>query len=179
MKFRYLLYFFLLALPLGANGGDTDSRDPYTYFFNLTTGDLKADLADARSAGRKALFVMFEQKGCPGCAFMKENVLNRPEVQKFYRDNFVNLSIDIYGSVTLTDFSGRSATEKDYARTVNVKGTPTLVFYDLGGKEVVRLLGAVKDSREFMLLGEFVASGAYKSRKFAEYKQGQPSKKGS
>lgn len=179
MKFKYLLYFFLCVLPLAASAADTDARDPYTYFFNLTTGDLKADLADAKSAGRKALFVMFEQEGCPGCAFMKENVLNRPEVQKFYRDNFVNLSLDIYGSVTVTDFAGRTATEKGYALASRVKGTPTLVFYDLSGNEVVRLLGAVKDAREFMLLGEFVASGAYKSRKFAEYKQELQRKKGS
>jgi thioredoxin-related protein len=166
-------------MPLVAGAAESDTRDPYTYFFNLTTGDLKGDLADARSAGRKALFVMFEQEGCPGCAHMKEQVLNRPEVQKFYRDNFVNLSIDIYGSVTVTDFAGRNSTEKSYAQATRVKGTPTLVFYDISGNEVVRLLGAVKDAQEFMLLGEFVASGAYKSRKFAEYKQELLKKRGS
>jgi thioredoxin-related protein len=171
----------VLATPAAAATATATAgtRDPYTYFFNLSTGDLKSDLADVKNDGRKALFVMFEQEGCPGCAFMKENVLNRPEVQKFYRDNFVNLSIDIYGSVTITDFSGRSVTEKGYAQAARVRGTPTLVFYDLAGNEVVRLLGAVKDAREFMLLGEFVASGAYKSRKFAEYKQEAQRKKGS
>jgi thioredoxin-related protein len=179
MKFKYLLYFFLWALPLAAVGAESDTRDPYTYFFNLSTGDLKSDLADAKSAGRKAVFVMFEQEGCPGCAHMKEQVLNRPEVQKFYRDNFVNLSIDIYGSVTVTDFTGRTSTEKGYAQASRVRGTPTLVFYDLVGHEAVRMLGAVKDAQEFMLLGEFVASGAYKSRKFAEYKQELQRKKGS
>lgn len=179
MKFKYLLYFLTWVLPLGAMAAESETRDPYTYFFNLTMGDLKSDLADARSAGRKGLFVMFEQEGCPGCAFMKENVLNRPDIQKFYRDNFVNLSIDIYGSVTVTDFAGRTATEKGYAQASRVRGTPTLVFYDLAGNEVVRLLGAVKDAREFMLLGEFVASGAYKSRKFAEYKLELQKKKGS
>ena len=93
----------------------------------------------------------------------------------------LNLRYSSYcsGSVTVTDFAGRTATEKGYAQASHVKGTPTLVFYDLSGHEVVRLLGAVKDAREFMLLGEFVASGAYKSRKFAEYKQELQRKKGS
>lgn len=176
---KYLISLFVFTLALTSPAVAAEARDPYTYFFNLTTGDLKSDLADAKSAGRKAIFVMFEQEGCPGCAHMKEHVLNRPEVQKFYRDNFVNLSIDIYGSVTVTDFAGRTATEKGYALASRVKGTPTLVFYDLAGNEVVRLLGAVKDAEEFMLLGEFVASGAYKSRKFAEYKQESQRKKGS
>jgi thioredoxin-related protein len=179
MIFKYLSAFLLCAAVMATPTAGAETRDPYTYFFDLTSGDLKSDLADAKSAGRKALFVMFEQEGCPGCALMKEQVLNRPEVQKFYRDNFVNLSIDIYGSVPVTDFAGRTATEKGYALASRVRGTPTLVFYDLAGNEVVRLLGAVKDSEEFMLLGEFVASGAYKSRKFAEYKQESQRKKGS
>ncbi|HET7912727.1 MAG TPA: thioredoxin family protein [Pseudolabrys sp.] len=179
MIIRYLSLILLCLAAFAAPAATTDARDPYTYFFNLSTGDLKSDLADAKTGGRKAVFVMFEQEGCPGCAFMKENVLNRPDVQKFYRDNFVNLSLDIYGSVLVTDFAGRTSTEKGYAQASRVKGTPTLVFYDLSGNEVVRLLGAVKDAREFMLLGEFVASGAYKSRKFAEYKQDLLRKKGS
>ena len=60
-----------------------ESRDPEDHFFNLNTGDLKAELADARSAGKSAILVMFEQNGCPGCLYMKKNVLNRVDVQKF------------------------------------------------------------------------------------------------
>jgi thioredoxin-related protein len=60
-----------------------------------------------------------------------------------------------------------------------VKGTPTLVFFDLDGAEVVRILGPIREANEFMLLGEFVASGAYRTRKFAEYKQEVQRKKGS
>ena len=41
----------------------------------------------------------------------------------------------------------------------------------------VRVLGA-QEADEFMLLGEFVASGAYKSRKFAEFKKDKLRKKG-
>ena len=51
-----------------------------------------------------------------------------------------------------------------------MKGTPTFVFYDLAGREIVRVLGPTEDPAEFLLLGEFVASGAYKTRSFAQYK---------
>ena len=106
-------------------------------------------------------------------------VLNRPDVQKFYREHFLNFAIDIYSSVPVADFTGRPYTEKSYAASLKVKGTPTLVFYDLEGRETVRILGVVKDAAEFLLLGEFVASGAHKTRKFAEYKQDILRKKGS
>jgi len=171
----FVIAWMLFAWPAAA----AETRDPHTYFFNANTGDLKAELADAKSAGRKALFLFFEQEGCPGCIHMNSHVLNRPEVQKFYRAHFMNFSVDIHGAVPITDFAGRALVEKSYAQAQKVKGTPTLAFYDLDGKEVVRILGAVRDAEEFLLLGEFVASGAYRTRKFAEYKQELLRKKGS
>jgi thioredoxin-related protein len=110
---------------------------------------------------------------------MKRHVLNRVEVQAFYRKRFANFSVDIFGSVPLTDFAGRDLTEKSYAQALHVTGTPTFAFYDLEGKEIIRVVGPIKDAAEFLLLGEFVASGAYQSRKFAEYKQSQRKKSGS
>ena len=169
-----VIAWMLVAWPAAA----AETRDPYTYFFNANTGDLKAELADAKSAGRKAVFLFFEQEGCPGCIHMKNHVLNRPEVQKFYRAHFMNFSVDIHGAVPITDFSGRALVEKSYAQALKVKGTPTLAFYDLDGKEVVRILGAVRGTEEFLLLGEFVANGDYKTRQFTEFKQARARKKG-
>ena len=150
--------------------GTADGRDPESHFFNPNIGDLKADLADAREAGKKAILLMFEQEGCPGCIYMQRNVLNRPDVQAFYRQHFFNFTIDIHSAVPLRDFAGRESTEQGYARALGVKGTPTFAFYDLDGNEVLRMLGVIKEPAEFLLLGEFVASGAYKTRKFAEFK---------
>ncbi|MEK6593998.1 MAG: thioredoxin family protein [Pseudomonadota bacterium] len=153
-----------------------ETRDAEDYFFSLNTGDLRAELADARKAGKKALLVMFEQDGCLGCIYMKQNVLNRVDVQNFYRARFVSFTVNIFNAVPLKDFSGKDHTEKSYAQSVGVKGTPTFLFYALDGREAVRIVGPVRDVAEFILLGEFVSSGAYKARKFAEYKQIQPKK---
>lgn len=163
------------ATPAGA----AETRDAEDHFFSLNTGDFRAELADARKAGRKALLVMFEQDGCPGCLYMKQNVLNRVDVQNFYRARFVSFSINMFGAVPLRDFAGKDHTEKSYAQSAGIKATPSFLFYDLDGREVVRIVGPVRDVAEFMLLGEFVSSGAYKSRRFAEYKQTQLKRKGS
>jgi len=81
---KALTRLLLLAVVLAAGPVlAAESRDPEDHFFNLNTGDLKAELAEARSAGKSAIFVMFEQDGCPGCIYMKKNVLNRVDVQKF------------------------------------------------------------------------------------------------
>ena len=169
----------LLLSGLAGAAGSAETRDPYQYFFNALTGDLRAELNDARAAGKKAVFLMFEQEGCPGCLHMKNHVLNRPDVQEFYREHFLNFPVDIFGSVPIADFAGRAYTEKTYSLSLKVKGTPTLLFYDTDGKEVVRILGAVRGADEFLILGEFVARGAYKKQKFAEYRRDLQRKKGS
>lgn len=173
------LRMLALALLFAGSAGAAEMRDADVHFFQLNTGDLKAEAADAKKAGRKAILFMYEQEGCPGCIYMKKNVLSRVDVQDFYRREFLNFSIDIHGAVPIRDFAGRDLTEKTYAQAQGVRGTPTFVFHALDGREIVRIVGPVKEVSEFLLLGEFVASGAYKAGKFADYKQAQRRKKGS
>ena len=90
----------------------------------------------------------------------------------------MNFPVDIHGAVPITDFTGRALVEKSYTQSLKIKGTPTLLFYDLDGKEVARILGTVREPGEFLLLGEFIASGAYRTRQFAEFKQARNRKKG-
>ena len=162
-----------VALPVDA----AELRDAQT-FFSLNMGDLKAEAADAKSEGKKALMLMFEQEGCPGCRHMRTQVLNRKDVQDYYRANFANLSVDIWSSVPIRDFANREQTEKAYAQAAKVKGTPTFVFYDLAGTEIARVFGVIETPEEFLLLGRYVASGAYKTRDFAQYKLQNLAKKG-
>ncbi len=175
---KLLMLGFVFTLATGTAIG-AGTRDPEDHFFNLNSGDFKAEAADAKSAGKKAILLMFEQDGCPGCLYMKQNVLNRVSVQDFYRRRFVNFSINTFGAVPIRDFAGRDFTEKSFARAAAIKATPTLLFYDLDGAEIVRIVGPVKSVEDFMLLGEFVASGSYKTHKFAEYLQSQRKNKGS
>lgn len=173
---RLFLGSLLLVLSSLAAGQSATTRDAATHFFDANTGDLQAELADAKAAGKKAILLMYEQEGCPGCLYMKQNVLNRNDVQAIYHRHFVNFTVDLFGSVPLKDFRGRDITEKAWAAEAKVRATPTFAFHDLTGTEIVRITGVVRDPEEFKLLAEFVASGAYKTRQFAEYKQQQRKK---
>jgi thioredoxin-related protein len=173
LRWLIALSIVMALAPLTTTAAETPDA---ASFFNLNMGDLKTELAEARTDGKKALMVMFEQEGCPGCLYMKRNILNRRDVQDFYRSNFANLSLDIWSSVPVKDFANREQTEKAYAQAAKIKGTPTFVFYDLSGNEVARVFGTVDTPDEFLLLGRYVASGAYKTRTFAQYKQQTPKK---
>lgn len=167
-----LLLAFSCSVPAAAP--DAGTRDAMTHFFDANTGDLKAELADAKAAGKKAVLFMYEQEGCPACRYMKQNVLNRIDVQNLYHAHFVSFTVDIHGAVPLKDFSGRDINEKALAARAKIRATPTFVFHDLSGAEITRVVGTV-EADEFKLLAEFVASGAYKTRQFAAWKsQKQP-----
>jgi thioredoxin-related protein len=172
----FSLVLWLIACSVPAQAADT--RDA-SRFFTLSTGDLTTEAADARAGRKKALLLVFEQEGCPGCLYMRRSVFNQARVQDYYGANFTALAIDIYGSVPLRDFGGREHTEKSYAQSIKVRGTPTFVFHDLAGKELVRIFGTIDTPEEFLLLGEFVTSGAYRTRTFAQYKTEKSFRKGS
>ena len=165
--------FIAAAEPEGAK------RDPMRHFFTPSLGDLKGEAAEAREAGKQAVFVMYVRDDCPYCERMKRDLLSRPEVQDYFRRHFAVLAVDIRGAVPVVDFAGRHTTEKRFASAEGVKYSPVIVVYDFDGKPLARMNGEIRDVRELMLLGEFVASGAYRTDSFAGYKQSIGSKRGS
>lgn len=170
-QIRALLSLALLGLIL-ATPAHASIRDPYEYFFNQSFGDLRDELATAKKEGKLGILMMFENAECPWCHKMKIGILNRSEVQDYYRKHFRILSIDTEGGNPLTNFDGKQMLEKDYALKVNrVRATPVFIFFDLKGKPVVRYTGATRDLDEFMWLGEFVAGEHYKKLPFAKYKR--------
>lgn len=149
-------------------------RDPYQYFFHETFGDFSEELETARQQGKQGILLFFEMDECPFCHWMKENVLNQPEVQAYFRENFLSFPVDIEGDVEITTFDGEPMPQKDFAFKVNrVRATPVFVFYDLDGKPVHRYTGRTRDTEEFMLMGRYVAEGHHANTPFTRFKREQ------
>jgi thioredoxin-related protein len=56
-------------------------------------------------------------------------------------------------------------------KAYNVRATPVFVFVGPKGETLLRTVGANMTLDEFLWLGEFVKSGAYKSKNFTVYKR--------
>lgn len=147
------------------------AADGWERFFAPSLGDLRAEAEDARKDGKKGLLVMFHFEECPYCTRMKREVLARADVQARFRKAFRAIAIDTRGSQEITGFSGKALPESEFARAAGVRGTPTFQFYAPDGTLLATQAGAIYDAAEFMLLGEYVASGAYRTSSFAAYKQ--------
>lgn len=152
--------------------GVAAARDVDQFFFDQKLGDFKAELATAKKAGKQGVLLMFEQEDCPWCHRMKTTVLNQAEVQDYYKAHFLIFPMDIKGDTTMVDFKGRETTEKAFSAENRVRATPVFGFFDLDGNLVFRWTGVTKDAAEFLLLGRYVAEGAYKKQSFAVFKQG-------
>ncbi len=148
----------------------------YANFFDESLNDMQEEAEIAREEGKKGLLLMFEMDECPFCKRMKKTILNRTEVQDFYKKHFRILSIDIEGDLELTDFSGKETTQKDFSlKQFRVRATPVFQFLDLEGKPIKngRLTGATRDKKEFMLLGQYIVSGENTKMPFIRYKRQQ------
>ena len=164
--------WLLVVMVFGGAVCADELRDPETFFFNQSLGDFQEELQIARDEGKQGLLLFFEMDECPFCRRMKRDVLNRPEVQDYYRANFRIIPVDIEGDVEITDFQGRTLAEKDFAFQVNrVRATPVFQFYDLDGERVTRYTGATSGIDEFLWLGEYVVAKAYKDMPFTRYKR--------
>jgi thioredoxin-related protein len=168
MRQLLIAFFMLFAAPTWA-----ETRDPVTHFFQPKFGDLQADLQEAKKQGKKGIFLFFEMDECPFCERMKTTILNQSDVQDAFRGRFLLYSIDVNGDTEITDFQGKRMTEKAFAFAHRVRATPALLFFDLDGKLIARHTGPAKDKAEFLLLGQYVAEGAYASQPFTKYKQGK------
>lgn len=157
---------FLLAFSTAVH-----AAEPWEAFFDPFLGDLKSELADAKAAGKKGVVVMYHFEECPYCRRMKREVLLRPEVQRAYHADFTVIAIDTRGAQPITGADGRVLPEKELAKKLGVRATPTFDFYAPGGERMYRHVGGIFDAREFVLLERYVASGAFRSQTFAQFKE--------
>lgn len=145
---------------------DTPLR--YPPWFNDVFLDLRADLKAARQAG-KGLILYFGQKRCAYChRLMDVNFGAEADIVEYTKRRFDVTPIDIWGVAKVTDFSGQSLTERDFALREQAEFTPTLIFYDAQGSEVLRLRGYYPPY-QFRAALEYVADEHYRRESFRDY----------
>jgi thioredoxin-related protein len=141
--------------------------------------DLEEDLAEAAEAGKR-FAVIWEQRGCPYCRETHMVNFARPDINRYVRDNFAVMQLDLWGSREVTDFDGEAMEERALARKWGIVFTPTIMFFadsvdKVAGKtgaqaEVVRMPGYFKPFH-FMTMFEYVKESAYERQHFQKYLQ--------
>ncbi len=130
------------------------------------------DLTARARGSQKPLLVMFEQKRCRACDELHQDILQRPRSNERLRKLDVVL-LDQWADTPLVAPDGTSTTARQWAKSLDVKYAPSLVFFDAAGREVFRTEAYLK---AFHIQGAmaYVNSGAYDTQpNFQRFLQGR------
>jgi len=138
----------LLMLSGSARVVEAADRDDHqvtsSYFpawFKLSFLDLQQDLADARSAGKQGVMILFSIRGCPYCKMLVERSLKDPAIEATLRRHFDVIHLDIHSDLDLRDPQGRAMPVKAFATREGASFSPTVAFYGRDGLHLLRVVG--------------------------------------
>jgi thioredoxin-related protein len=103
-------------------------------------GDPSFMAADTDFAARdsgKPLLVMFEQKECGLCDELHQDILQRTESREQLA-RFDVVVLDMWSKEPIMRADGKQSSVAEWARDLDVKYAPSLVFFDADNKEVFR-----------------------------------------
>mgnify|MGYP002712999939 FL=1 len=121
--------------------------------------DIAEDAEEAAAAGKHVILFM-HLNDCPYCAKMAdENFANAPYTP-FIRKNFDVIQINIKGDREVAFDANTSVTEKELAKLLKVRYTPTILFLNKENQTVLRLNG-YRSVPAFKHALDFVQQKAY------------------
>lgn len=118
-------------------------------------------LARKYARATKPLVVFFERKVCHSCDVLHEGALGNQLVREQIR-RFESVQLDIESATPVMTPSGKLENARSWAEKLGIYYTPTLVFFDEGGEEVIRVDSVVHFYRLQNVL-EYILSGEYKT----------------
>jgi thioredoxin-related protein len=105
---------------------------------------------------------LFEQKKCDSCDELHLDIFKRKQsIEQLQRFDVVVL--DMWSDEVIVTPSGEKMKTRDWAKKLDVKYAPSLLFFGEGGGEVFRSDAYLK-SFHIQSVMDYVASNAYKSQ---------------
>ncbi len=111
------------------------------------------------AASGKPLAVYFEAPDCAECATMHARILSDQATRKLVHQAD-NIQLDVGSSEQITTPAGKRTSVKQWARELGIAYTPSVVFFDDAGKEVMRISAFLK-TFHFQSVYAYVLDKAY------------------
>lgn len=118
------------------NPGHEDKPD----WFAMSFLDIRDDVVEAAAADKRVILYFF-QDGCPYCKKLLDTNFSLRDTVEKTRANYEVIAINMWGDRDVTDFDGEETTEKEFAKSLGIMFTPTLLFLNEEPNIVLRLNG--------------------------------------
>jgi len=115
------------------NPGHEDKPD----WFAMSFLDIRDDVSEAAAADKRVILYFF-QDGCPYCKKLLNTNFSLQDTVEKTRANYEIIAINMWGD---RDFDGKETTEKEFAKSLGIMFTPTLLFLNEEPNIVLRLNG--------------------------------------
>jgi thioredoxin-related protein len=140
------------------NSTDKTAASAKTY---TLSGTLPAPLRlqDARKDSKRPLMVVFAQPDCETCDELFNDIFKRKELA-FSLSNLDLAQANPNDTAKIQTPDGKDMTVAEWAKALEIKYSPSLVFFDAAGKEVFRTEAYLKAFHTHGAL-DYVVSGAY------------------
>ena len=119
----------------------------------------QTDLGKLVSGTNKPLAVYFESLNCTECKTMHERILTDKATRKLVLEAN-NVQFNVASEKRLTTPSGKQTSARQWAQDLGVDYTPSLIFFDQQGNEVMRI-GAFMKTFHFQSVYAYVLEKAY------------------
>lgn len=143
----------------------------YPAWFKTSFLDLADDAAEAGAAGKHAI-LFFDSEGCPYCYRMLEDSFKGTH-QAFIREHFDVIALNVRGDREVAFSDTLRMPEKEAARQLEVRFTPTMLFLDEHNQSVLRVDG-YRSVEDFGHLLHYVAEGAYRQASLSDFLDARP-----
>jgi thioredoxin-related protein len=155
----------------GANNFD-DSQIKHIEYPDWFSGnlfhDLSEDLENARSHGKQGLMVLFTTEGCSYCYLFVQKSLGDPNLASRVQRQFESVGLEIFDDREMTDPRGSDMPIKQFAQREGAEFAPTLLFYDLDGNRILKLVGYQSPERFGHVL-DYIDGGHFRTEPLRDY----------
>ena len=152
LKEDFRTYLARADVPLVFDAGDMNYQD----FFSPPPHALDR----SRWLGQRPLAVFFEQANCHACDVLHTGPLDEADIRQ--RIKQLDLTqLDMWSDTPVITPAGERTTAKQWADQLGLFYTPTLVFFDEQGGEILRVDSVVQFYRLRNVL-DYILSGAYR-----------------
>ncbi len=114
----------------------------------------------SRLPGSMPLAVFFEQRDCHACDILHTTPLENAQIQELLA-GFESVQLDIWADTPVITPGGERTTSRAWAQQLGLFYTPSVIFFDEQGKEIIRVDSVVGFYRLRKVL-DYIASGAHK-----------------
>ena len=117
------------------------------------------NLDRSRFPSERPLAVFFEQGNCHACDVLHGEALREPTINRNF-EQFDNVQIDMWSDTPVITPSGEKTTARKWAAELGLFYSPSIVFFDEKGGEILRVDSVVRFFRLRNVLN-YIISKAY------------------